>query len=181
MNTFAYFDSTHEFPEEIIIAAQMNTYKILGKNDFSTDLADQYIPPFICANARSFLNQALEQAPDWEGIAIAHGKDGIDLEIYEIIKKVGADLITDQRRRILKYLWDQRAFQKSDVWRTTSDVSESIAMPGRTSLITLEDLMTAGVLNRKKEYPDVERSAWIWQIKNQMHSWMSYSEIFEKS
>ena len=32
--TFAYFDSTHEFPEEIIIAAQMNPYKILGKDDF---------------------------------------------------------------------------------------------------------------------------------------------------
>jgi len=75
MKSFAYFDSTHEFPEEIIIAAQMNPYKILGKNDFSTELADQYIPQFICANARSFLNQALEQSANWEGIAIAHGCD----------------------------------------------------------------------------------------------------------
>ena len=75
MKTFAYFDSTHEFPEEIIIAAQMNPYKILGKADFSTELADQYIPPFICANARSFLNQAIEESSNWEGIAIAHGCD----------------------------------------------------------------------------------------------------------
>jgi benzoyl-CoA reductase/2-hydroxyglutaryl-CoA dehydratase subunit BcrC/BadD/HgdB len=75
LNTFAYFDSTHEFPEEIIAAAHMDPYKILGQNDFSTELADQYIPPFICANARSFLNQALEQASNWKGIAIAHGCD----------------------------------------------------------------------------------------------------------
>ncbi len=75
MKTFAYFDSTHEFPEEIIIAAQMNPYKILGKADFSTELADQYIPQFICANARSFLNQAIEESSNWEGIAIAHGCD----------------------------------------------------------------------------------------------------------
>ncbi|MHA1474121.1 MAG: 2-hydroxyacyl-CoA dehydratase subunit D [Promethearchaeota archaeon] len=59
----------------MIIAAQMNPYKILGKADFSTELADQYIPQFICANARSFLNQAIEESSNWEGIAIAHGCD----------------------------------------------------------------------------------------------------------
>ena len=53
----------------------MNPYKILGKKDFSTALADQYIPQFICANARSFLNQALEESSNWRGIAIAHGCD----------------------------------------------------------------------------------------------------------
>ncbi len=85
MKTFAYFDSTHEFPEEIIIAAQMNPYKILGKDDFSTELADQYIPPFICANARSFLHQAIEESPNWEGIAIAHGCDATNrqFDIWE--------------------------------------------------------------------------------------------------
>ncbi|QEE16588.1 2-hydroxyacyl-CoA dehydratase family protein [Promethearchaeum syntrophicum] len=85
MKTFAYFDSSHEFPEEIIIAAQMNPYKILGKNDFSTELADQYIPQFMCANARSFLNQALEESSKWEGIAIAHGCDATNrqFDIWE--------------------------------------------------------------------------------------------------
>lgn len=85
MKTFAYFDSTHEFPEEIIIAAQMIPYKILGNRGFSTEFADQYIPPFICANARSFLHQALEDASDWAGIAIAHGCDATNrqFDIWE--------------------------------------------------------------------------------------------------
>lgn len=108
MKKFAYFDSTHEFPEEIIIAAQMIPYKILGKDDFTTDLADQYVPPFICANARSFLHQALENASDWAGIAIAHGCDATNRQfdiweqhvqtpfLYYIHNPLRTDMIANQ-------------------------------------------------------------------------------------
>jgi benzoyl-CoA reductase/2-hydroxyglutaryl-CoA dehydratase subunit BcrC/BadD/HgdB len=74
-NTIAYFDASHDLPEEIVMAAGMTPYKILGDVNTPNDLADQYLAQFFCPQARSFLTEALQSPNKWAGIIIAHGCD----------------------------------------------------------------------------------------------------------
>lgn len=71
----AYFDASHECPEEILDAAGFTPFKILGDVHKSNDPADQYLNNFACPAARSFLTEALEYSKDWAGIVVAHGCD----------------------------------------------------------------------------------------------------------
>ena len=48
MEKFAYYDTGHEFPEEIVMAAGFTPYKILGNVHESTDPADRYVHNYIC-------------------------------------------------------------------------------------------------------------------------------------
>ncbi len=75
MQTFAYFDSGHEFPEEIVMAAGFTPYKILGDVEAGTGAADEYLHTYFCPFARGALNQALAADDDWAGIGFAHGCD----------------------------------------------------------------------------------------------------------
>jgi benzoyl-CoA reductase/2-hydroxyglutaryl-CoA dehydratase subunit BcrC/BadD/HgdB len=78
MKTFAYFDSGHEFPEEIIMAAGFSPVKILGNVHTGTAAADEYLFPFFCPFARGCLADALENSGKWDGIGVAHGCDATD-------------------------------------------------------------------------------------------------------
>ena len=75
MSEIAYFDASHDLPEEIVMAAGMTPIKILGDVNNPNDLADQYLPQFFCPQARSFLTEALQSPNKWAGIIIAHGCD----------------------------------------------------------------------------------------------------------
>lgn len=75
MHTIAYFDSSHDMPEEVISAAGFVPMKILGNVHSSNDPADQYLQKFFCPAARSFLTQAIAQSKQWAGIIVAHGCD----------------------------------------------------------------------------------------------------------
>jgi benzoyl-CoA reductase/2-hydroxyglutaryl-CoA dehydratase subunit BcrC/BadD/HgdB len=70
-----FFDSSHDLPEEIIVAAGFTPVKILGDVHKSTDPADQYLFKTFCPLARSILTEALESPNKWAGIVIAHGCD----------------------------------------------------------------------------------------------------------
>ncbi|MFO8048386.1 MAG: 2-hydroxyacyl-CoA dehydratase family protein [Desulfosudaceae bacterium] len=73
MKTIAYFDATHDMPEEIIAAAGFRPYKIFGDVHASNDPADQYLQSFFCPAARSALTEALASSGQWAGIVIAQG------------------------------------------------------------------------------------------------------------
>jgi benzoyl-CoA reductase/2-hydroxyglutaryl-CoA dehydratase subunit BcrC/BadD/HgdB len=75
LRIFAYFDSSHEFPEEIVMAAGFTPYKILGDVETSNDPADQYVFGFVCPFSRSALTEGLLHSDKWAGIAICHGCD----------------------------------------------------------------------------------------------------------
>ena len=70
MSEIAYFDASHDLPEEIVMAAGMTPIKILGDVNNPNDLADQYLPQFFCPQARSFLTEALQSPNKWAGIII---------------------------------------------------------------------------------------------------------------
>jgi len=85
METFAYFDSGHEFPEEIVMAAGFSPVKILGNVHEGTAAADEYLFPFFCPFTRGCLVEALENSGKWAGIGFAHGCDATDHH-YDIWK-----------------------------------------------------------------------------------------------
>ncbi|MBN2159018.1 MAG: 2-hydroxyacyl-CoA dehydratase [Spirochaetes bacterium] len=73
MKTIAYFDASHDFPEEILMAAGFVPYKIFGDVHKSNEPADRYLQAFFCPAARSFLTEALARSGEWDGIVIAQG------------------------------------------------------------------------------------------------------------
>lgn len=82
---FAYYDTGHEFPEEIIMAAGFTPYKILGDVNVSTDSADRYVQNYICPFSRSCLTEGMERSQEWAGIAFCHGCDTTNNQ-YDIWK-----------------------------------------------------------------------------------------------
>jgi len=73
MEKLAYFDTSHEMPLEIIMAAGLTPYKILGDVHQSNDPADKYLSSFFCPAARSWLTEALAHSQEWAGIVFAQG------------------------------------------------------------------------------------------------------------
>ena len=73
MDIIAYFDATHDMPEEIIDAAGFAPYKIMGSVHVSNAPADRYLPAFFCPAARSMLTEALAGSERWAGIVVAQG------------------------------------------------------------------------------------------------------------
>ena len=85
-NVIAIFDSSHDAPEEIIMALGKTPYKILGDVHTSTTPADQYLFETFCPAARSILTEALNSSEKWEGIIVAHGCDATHRH-FDIWKK----------------------------------------------------------------------------------------------
>ncbi len=85
MERFAYYDTGHEFPEEIVMAAGFTPYKILGDVHEPTDLADRYVHNYICPFSRSALTEGMMKSKEWEGIAFCHGCDTTNNQ-YDIWK-----------------------------------------------------------------------------------------------
>ena len=69
----AYFDSSHDFPEEIISAAGFVPYKILGDIHQTNEPADRYMPNFFCPAAKSWFTEAMARSSEWKGIIVAQG------------------------------------------------------------------------------------------------------------
>lgn len=86
MERFAYIDTGHEFPEEIVMAAGFTPYKILGDVHTSTDPADRYVQNFICPFSRSALTEGMAHSKEWAGIAFCHGCDTTNNQ-YDIWKR----------------------------------------------------------------------------------------------
>ena len=85
MKKFAYYDTGHEFPEEIVMAAGFTPYKILGDVSVPTDPADRYVHNYICPFSRSCLTYGMAHSQEWAGIAFCHGCDTTNNQ-YDIWK-----------------------------------------------------------------------------------------------
>lgn len=113
------------------------------------------------------------------GLALAHGKNVIDEQIFEFVKKIGQDLIPVQRLTVLRYLWDERAAEFTDSWLTTRVIADAVNIPGRTTKLLLEDLMLVGALNRQRGDVSTGRPPYQWQISQTLAEWIGLSEVFE--
>ena len=111
-------------------------------------------------------------------LALIHGKDTIDEHVYEILKRIGKDLISVQRLKILEYIWEEQKSEKVFGCPSTKEIATALKMPINTALFILEDFMVIGVLNRDLEDPDKEKSPYLWQISKSVHEWISDSKVF---
>ena len=114
------------------------------------------------------------------GLALANGKNTIDLEVYETIKKIGGDLIPSQRFILINHLWNERAFEFLHGWKKTKDIAGGVNMPTTTVKIILEDLMVVGILNRDIDDDD-GRTPYKWQLNNRICEWIGNAGVFDAS
>lgn len=86
MKTIAYYDTGHEFPEEIVSAVGMRPYKILGDVHAGTNGADHHLHTFVCPFSRACLGEGLARAGEWDGIVFSHGCDTTNRQ-YDVWRK----------------------------------------------------------------------------------------------
>jgi hypothetical protein len=114
------------------------------------------------------------------GLALVAGKNIIDLEVYETVKKIGRDLVSATRLRIFACLYDERANEQTGLWMTTKEIADYVNKPTKTTKRYLEDLMVVGALNRKRR-DETQNAPYEWQVKNQTYDWITKAEVFEDS
>jgi hypothetical protein len=112
------------------------------------------------------------------GIALTQGRDSIDENVYQILKRVGCDQLPVQRLKILKFLWDESAVEFQSQWKATKEVAAGVNMPTSTTRLILEDFMIIGVTNRSSENEDSQTSAYLWQLSNEISEYIGAAEIF---
>jgi hypothetical protein len=112
------------------------------------------------------------------GLALAYGKNTIDREVYDTIKKIGRDLIPAQRLILIEHLWIARAWEHLLEWRKTKEIADDVNMPATTVKMILEDLMVVGILNRMVDDED-GRTPYKWQLNNQICEWIGKAEVFD--
>lgn len=113
------------------------------------------------------------------GLALVKGKGEIDGGVYEVLKKVGTDLITTQRLAVLEHLWTEGSIESLNTTIKTKDIADAVNIPARTTVILLEDLMMTGCLNRQRSGHG-ETSPYLWQINIETTQLLTKSEVFEQ-
>jgi len=167
--------------------------------DENTDEINEMIVALacFCALARTHVDRhrktgTIEYQPEPEGsgrltkqltqvgyaLALVHGKGRIDEEIFKTLKKIGRDLITKQRLKILQYLWDEQIANFVNRWEKTRQIAKDINLPTTTTKYILEDLMVVGVLSQKFD-SEKEKAPYLWQLSQEACELIGCSEIFE--
>lgn len=110
------------------------------------------------------------------GLCLVHGKPRMAFEEYDILRKVGRDLIPSQRLRIIQHLWEAGAL--TTVWRQTKEIAESVNLPTSTVKVCLEDLMVVGALDRNVEKGG-ETAPYNWRLSPACFELIQGSRVFD--
>ena len=184
-------DVVHKFVDQFNDLGAVNLKPNEKINNMIVELAC-FVAYGRCPVDRDYHNQRVLYLPQPEGtprlvkqlmqigtgLTLIHEKPGFDLDIYEILKKIGRDLLPTTRLKILRYLADKNVFEYLKERKKTKEISDDVNMPVQTAKLCLEDLMIIGVLNRDVD-GNQERSPYTWQITDNAGEMMSHSEIFE--
>ena len=122
METIAYFEASHDLPEEIISAAGFLPSKIFGNVHMPNDPADQYLQPFFCPAARSALTEALALSGQWAGIIIAQGCNATNRH-YDIWKRHVKTSFLHWFNTPLKGGPAAVRFMKQELWRLLDGIN----------------------------------------------------------
>jgi hypothetical protein len=145
-----------------------------------------------CVVERDYRTQHIQYQPEPEGparlakqfmqlgmaLALVRGKKGVDETIYETLKKIGRDLITKHRLKIITTLWERKVIEFLSEWMKTKEIANATGMPATTAKVILEDLMSVGLLNQALD-GEGETAAWKWQLSQKGGELIGASEIFE--
>ena len=114
------------------------------------------------------------------GLAVAQNKIEFDFEIYELLKKVGRDLLPAARLKILMWLYDNKVFEHLKERRKTREIAEEVNLPATTTKMLLEDMMLVGMLTRGMD-SEAEKAAYEWQIADETVDIIAKAEVFKVS
>ncbi len=145
-----------------------------------------------CVVERDYRTQCIQYQPEPEGparlakqflqmgmaLACVRGKKCIDESIYETVKKIGRDLISKHRLKIIQSLWVEKVFEVLSEWRKTKEIAKTTGMPATTAKVILEDLASIGLLNQDLDGTG-ETAAWTWQLSQKGVDLIGGSEIFD--
>jgi hypothetical protein len=113
------------------------------------------------------------------GIALmaVNGATEITDDIYQILLKVGRDLVPKIRFKCLRYLWDEKAIVANWVFVTTNEVATGIDINGKTVLRALQDMAIVGLA---KSHLDEKRhgSPYIWALTEKAVNLIGWSDFF---
>lgn len=143
MKKIAYFDSTHDMPEEILTAAGFVPCKIFGDVHTPNDLADQYLQAFFCPAARSFLTEALTMSAEWLGIIVAQGCNSTNRH-YDVWKRHVNTPFLHWFNTPLKDDAMAVRFMKTELWRLIDALA-------RQFHVTVTDEMLAAAIRESNE------------------------------
>ena len=107
--------------------------------------------------------------------------DVIDDGVYRVLKKIGRDLLSTQRLRVLDYLWLEGVLESDGVWDDTARIADAVNLPGTTAKMTLEDLMVVGALKRQRGDSGElgGQRPYKWQIADDMADYIHAAEVFD--
>lgn len=152
----------------------------------------------LCTHARSAVlrsrDQTLQSMPEPEGparmvkqlsllakaLAIVRGQNSVDLQIYEIVKRVAFDSLPRLRLKVLQTLWQMfvESLEFSNgtwPWFYTREIVDRSGMPLSTVRLTLEDLMLLNLVIREVEAGGLR--AHIWQPSTCLYEWALRSQF----
>ncbi|HNW28061.1 MAG TPA: 2-hydroxyacyl-CoA dehydratase family protein [Spirochaetota bacterium] len=164
MKKIAYFDSSHDMPEEIIMAAGFVPYKIFGDVHASNAPADQYLQAFFCPAARSFLTEALTRSSEWEGIIVAQGCNATNRH-YDVWKRHVSTPFLHWFNGPIKDDSMALRFMKTELWRLidtlnrqykVSITDDMIAAASRESNEVKKKLQKLSALRSEKDITNRE-------------------------
>jgi len=185
-------DSVHKFLDQFNDLSGMQFKKNEDINSLIVDLAS-FVALGRLPVERDYRNQTVLYQPLPEGtprlvkqlmqlgmgLTIIHGKSGLDVGTFEILKKVGRDLLPSQRLKILQHLWEEGVI--TTTWKKTKEVADDINMPATTVKLILEDLMIVELLDRNIEDEEKEKSPYRWRLTDTAFDLMQSSEVFKVS
>jgi hypothetical protein len=140
-----------------------------------------------CPVSRDYRDRTISYEPLIEGspqfmqlgmaLALINGKDRIDGEVYEIVKKVGRDLLPGRRLNIIRLLWDSECSAETGLWMKTGEVADALSIPGATAKLTCEDMMVIGALQRDRDGHD-EKAPYRWRLTRIICDYIKGAALF---
>lgn len=114
------------------------------------------------------------------GLAIAHNKTAIDADIYEIVKKIGRDILPGMRLLILETMWRKGLSEDLHGWENTRGIAELAGIPTTTMKEQLENLHILKLINRRLGDEDgAAANTFFWQLALYAIELIQASDIFE--
>jgi hypothetical protein len=113
------------------------------------------------------------------GLALARirGQTELDDKIYQVLTKVGIDLLPRLRAAVLRKLFTEGYTRNNDLWIKTREIADRLIKPTSTVKLVSEDLMIVGLLDRLTE-GDGDTIIYKWSISTEGYRLMMESELW---
>ncbi|HON38811.1 MAG: 2-hydroxyacyl-CoA dehydratase subunit D [Desulfomonilia bacterium] len=197
MKKIAYFDTSHDMPEEIISAAGFIPYRILGQVHEPAGPADQYLPEYSCPFACSCLTEVLQASDSWAGIVFANGCDTTSrhFEIWKLHVNTpfihwfnspvedgqsAVKFFVEELRRLIAHIEEcySQEISTTTLRRAISDANEVKFLLGRlSSYRAVKDISNREYFEAVKKALQGSKSQVIRELREMVAAW-AYRPVF---